>query len=250
MRNRVILVPNRSASTVCDADTSLISDELILSKNVLSYPLLSSPSVSASRAMYPTMRFCVKVTRHPESYERSLLYPTCALVFLALMSFFLPPTSLKDREDITLTLILTAVALRLVMADYLPRVHYITRADRIMKKCFHLLFFLVLHHAFVYIYLLLTSTDTTIANADTSPVHSCLELPRSLSFLVQPLCLLLESLFPAFAYTRTFWLDAFSILVVLQQLFSCLYIMRRSADYCLSLCKYCFHSMLTQLLPS
>ena len=236
---RVVLEHSKhSPSTVCDADKSLISDELILSKNVLSYPLLSPPSLSASRSMYPTMRFCVKATRHPDSYERSLLYPTCALVFLALMSFFLPPTSLKDREDVTLTLILTAVALRLVMADYLPRVHYITRADRVMKKCFNLLFFLVLHHATVYTCLLPpTVTDTFIGHAPTSLTDSCVGLPTSFPFLVQPLFFFPEILYSVLSYTRPFLpsssqlvtlLDAFSVFLVLQQLISCSLIMRRS----------------------
>jgi heme/copper-type cytochrome/quinol oxidase subunit 2 len=74
----------------------------------------------------------------------------CSLSFTA---FAIPREDLGDRMSIVLTLLLTAVAFKLVIADSLPKVSYFTALDTYMNAMFLLLFMVCLswlacHHAF------------------------------------------------------------------------------------------------------
>ena len=61
----------------------------------------------------------------------------CSLSFTA---FAIPREELGDRMSIVLTLLLTAVAFKLVIADALPKVSYFTALDKYMNAMFALLF--------------------------------------------------------------------------------------------------------------
>lgn len=70
---------------------------------------------------------------------------------LAFSSFALPEWDLANRSAIVLTLLLTAVATKFVIADRLPKVHYFTTADLYFSGCFITLATVMLAHVIAVI---------------------------------------------------------------------------------------------------
>ena len=68
---------------------------------------------------------------------------TCALMHECGVEVFyvftIPPSAAADRASVTFTLILTVVAAKLVLADSLPKISYLTELDRFLLSCFGLI---------------------------------------------------------------------------------------------------------------
>lgn len=67
---------------------------------------------------------------------KALMFCVSSLCFT---SYSVPIPDLGDRASITLSLLLTAVAYKLVLADILPRVSYLTALDKYVLICFTML---------------------------------------------------------------------------------------------------------------
>lgn len=63
---------------------------------------------------------------------------------LALHSFIVPPNEFADRCAVTLTLLLTSVAFKLVIAEKLPSISYLTLADKYVLGSVGLVIFIVI----------------------------------------------------------------------------------------------------------
>jgi hypothetical protein len=94
----------------------------------------SDPSESTAGMIYPRCIFTVYLWRKTGYYISNVILPICILTLLSPLSCFLNDdgTSLgtADRLGITLTLLLTAVAYKFVVASSLPTVSYLTLLDR------------------------------------------------------------------------------------------------------------------------
>jgi hypothetical protein len=93
---------------------------------VLAHPYNSSPSESSSGLVYPRCIFTIYISRRGGYYVSNVMVPMAVLTMLTMVSCGLEPTgetlSTGDRLSVTLTLLLTAVAYKFVVASSLPQV--------------------------------------------------------------------------------------------------------------------------------
>jgi len=87
------------------------------------------------------------IRRH--AYYTNILVVNFFLCSLAFSSYAVPLTDFADRASVNLTLILTVVAYKIIVADMLPKVPYGTIADIFMNAGFAVLFALVIQNAVV-----------------------------------------------------------------------------------------------------
>ena len=92
---------------------------------------------SKGRAKYT---ITLPMLRRHRFYVTNVMAIMSAICFLAFTSFGLPTEQLADRSSIVLTLLLTAVAFKLVISDSIPKVGYFTVMDYYMNGMFALLF--------------------------------------------------------------------------------------------------------------
>ena len=92
---------------------------------------------SKGRAKYT---ITLPMLRRHRFYVTNVMAIMSAICFLSFTSFGLPTEQLADRSSIVLTLLLTAVAFKLVIADSIPKVGYFTVMDYYMNGMFVLLF--------------------------------------------------------------------------------------------------------------
>jgi hypothetical protein len=107
---------------------------VVYSDIVVSSVHASDPTESSAGIIYPRCRFTVYLWRRTGYYISNVILPICVLTLLSPLSCTLNDdgTSLgtADRLGITLTLLLTAVAYKFVVASSLPTVSYLTILDR------------------------------------------------------------------------------------------------------------------------
>merc|ERR1719247_1501702 len=78
---------------------------------------------------YPKITFTLQVRRHSTNYLYNIIIPTATLVSLAFCSFNVPLNEVADRASITLTLLLSIIAYKLIIKDELPKVNFLTLID-------------------------------------------------------------------------------------------------------------------------
>eukprot|EP00039_Didymoeca_costata_P023614 m.7688 g.7688 ORF g.7688 m.7688 type:complete len:836 (+) comp3755_c0_seq1:97-2604(+) len=90
-----------------------------------------------------------RMSRQPWTYIYNVLLIMFATATLTCGAFFVPLDALADRSAITLTILLTAVAFKLVLQDGLPNVPYLTFLDRYVLVCFFTIVMVALENNFV-----------------------------------------------------------------------------------------------------
>lgn len=78
---------------------------------------------------YTTLNMFITIQRHVGFYVYNIIFPVFLLVILSCISFCLGIDELSNRMQITLTLLLTLVALKYVVCQYLPTTSYMTYLD-------------------------------------------------------------------------------------------------------------------------
>eukprot|EP00039_Didymoeca_costata_P016026 m.279950 g.279950 ORF g.279950 m.279950 type:complete len:820 (+) comp16323_c12_seq1:226-2685(+) len=81
-----------------------------------------------------------RVSRQPWTYIYNVILIMFMTATLVAGAFFVPINDLADRAAITLTILLTAVAFKLVLQDGLPQVSYLTLLDKYVLVCFLAIF--------------------------------------------------------------------------------------------------------------
>ena len=79
---------------------------------------------------YPGLRFVLCVHRRPDYYIVNIVMPTALIVLLTGAQFRIAAEDVANRIDVGLTLLLTAVAFKLVTSNMTPEVAYLTLLDR------------------------------------------------------------------------------------------------------------------------
>ena len=105
----------------------------------------SDPSESGACYIYPRCTFITTLSRHHGYYITNVLSPMMVLTYLAAVSAGAVDSdgarmSTADRLSVTLTLMLTAVAYKFIVASALPQVSYLTSLDTYVLVCFLFLF--------------------------------------------------------------------------------------------------------------
>ena len=111
----------------------------------------SSAKESASGVVYPRFTFSVVLQRQPMYYLTNIALPMMVLTYLGFLSFAVSfdgsRLDTSDRLSITLTLLLTAVAYKFVVASAIPQVSYLTLLDKYISLCFGFLCLIITENA-------------------------------------------------------------------------------------------------------
>jgi len=91
-----------------------------------------------------------KIERQPQFYIWNVLLMLSLIVIMSYSSFVFPPTDLSSRLNVTLTLVLVAVAFKFVVADSLPKIAYQTYLDKYTLSAFINLFLVCLQNFIAY----------------------------------------------------------------------------------------------------
>eukprot|EP00004_Rigifila_ramosa_P003941 TRINITY_DN1428_c0_g1_i8.p1 TRINITY_DN1428_c0_g1~~TRINITY_DN1428_c0_g1_i8.p1 ORF type:complete len:245 (+),score=41.47 TRINITY_DN1428_c0_g1_i8:509-1243(+) len=91
--------------------------------------VISRAEASSSGREYPIWQINTQVARNSGYYISNMYFPLFLVVWLAFAAFAIPPTDLADRLTVVLTLLLTAVAFKYIVAQSLPMISYLTMVD-------------------------------------------------------------------------------------------------------------------------
>ena len=90
--------------------------------------------------MYSRYTFEVDVQRQVGYYVWNVFLPIAFITLLAWLVFFVTPDDLQTRVGVSMTALLTAIALSLVISANRPRVSYLTLMDAIFLNCYFMIF--------------------------------------------------------------------------------------------------------------
>ena len=124
---RVSLVPDESLSVLRTEDLS-ISDWSIGEASLTAAPFRVAPGAPGN----PGIRLTVPGTRLLTYYTVQVLIPLVAIVLMAWSVFWIAPTVVNTRVGVLVTTMLTLIAYRFMLANYVPRLPYLTRLDWFM----------------------------------------------------------------------------------------------------------------------
>jgi len=96
---------------------------------------------------YPALGF--RLTRKPAYYLSNVAVPVFLLTLFCMSVFFFDTTDLGGRLSVVLSLILTSVAFKYVIAGYLPKVPYATLLDKYVMWSFCTLFAVGIENCFI-----------------------------------------------------------------------------------------------------
>lgn len=92
----------------------------------------------------------VYLKRRYAYWIKLVYYPLLSFSLSALIIFCFPLDHVEQRSDCLLTLLLTNVAIRISLADKLPRIAYLTALDNVLRNSSIFLFTLLLYSITVY----------------------------------------------------------------------------------------------------
>ena len=87
-----------------------------------------------------------RITRKPLNYVINVMLIMAMTATLACLSFVVPISGISDRSGVTLTLLLTVVAFKMVLSDTLPKVAYLTFLDYYVFACFLVIFIIAIEN--------------------------------------------------------------------------------------------------------
>ena len=90
--------------------------------------------------MYSRYTFEVDVQRQVGYYVWNVFLPVAFITLLAWLVFFVASEDIATRISVSMTALLTAIALSLVISANRPRVSYLTLMDAIFLNCYFLIF--------------------------------------------------------------------------------------------------------------
>jgi len=93
-------------------------------------PLLSDASQSATGARYSRAYLALMVTRRPGYYLWNVFFMVFVLGSLSFTAYAVPAGEVADRLSVLLTLVLSVVAFKYVLAQALPAISYLTMLDK------------------------------------------------------------------------------------------------------------------------
>lgn len=120
--------------------TSMIDQVLLpeweVSPVIKAFTVASDPAKSTSGLSYNELVLTLHCTRVSESYLWNIGLLIFLLQSLSFACFALDPRDIADRVSLGLTLVLSAVALRFIVAEQLPKSAHLTALERYMNLAF------------------------------------------------------------------------------------------------------------------
>lgn len=102
---------------------------------------------ATSKRRFPAVHLRACVSRRPGFVVLNVALPTTAIAFLAVTTFFVDVALPHTRIDLSVTILLTSIALKYATAAYLPQISYLTLVDRFVLLCNTMVFLSTLLHA-------------------------------------------------------------------------------------------------------
>ena len=127
------------SSTWDDFDLTVFS--VLFHKHALELSEWETYEPKIEKSSHKATTILLQVRRIPTFYVTNVVLVMLMLSLLGFTAFALPPDALSDRIDIMLTLLLTAVAFKFVIADAIPKVGYNTHLDNFVMMNMAFLFF-------------------------------------------------------------------------------------------------------------
>ena len=117
--------------------------------------------VSGSGTIYPCLNISLLATRRPEFYLWNIEVPMFVLTSLIGMTWAIAPEEVGDRISVSLTLVLTAVAYKLTVAQSIPQVAYLTLLDKYVSLCF--------------IFMVIATVENALLQVENALLHSLVQ---------------------------------------------------------------------------
>ena len=121
---------------VVQRDNIGMSNVWYLCKGVRMRSFHTRSVASGSGTIFPCLNISLLATRRPEFYLWNIEVPMFVLTSLIGMTWAIAPEEVGDRISVSLTLVLTAVAYKLTVAQSIPQVAYLTLLDKYVSLCF------------------------------------------------------------------------------------------------------------------
>ncbi|KAI8478523.1 hypothetical protein Bbelb_437530 [Branchiostoma belcheri] len=158
----MILCPYLDEKDAISTSTFTGGDEWYLHAHMMTCQGKTETEITGPDTIFPTYDVIINVTRRWTYYFWNIFVIMFLILLLTFSSFALAPDSLDSRLDVTLTLLLTSVAFKLVLAQRLPTISYLTLLT-VAQCSLHVLTMSVsslvlscLHHRDIYILAVLT----------------------------------------------------------------------------------------------
>ena len=116
---------------------------------------------SGSGTIYPCLNISLLATRRPEFYLWNIEVPMFVLTSLIGMTWAIAPEEVGDRISVSLTLVLTAVAYKLTVAQSIPQVAYLTLLDKYVSLCF--------------IFMVIATVENALLQVENALLHSLVQ---------------------------------------------------------------------------
>lgn len=136
------IVPNSEYPSLFQHDSFHLGSvfRVIHGEHVFTMVSLSNPLESSAGLVYPRITFSILLERKAGFYITNVALPMTIVTFLSALSFAVNFDDTKmetpDRLSVTLTLLLTGVAYKFVVASSLPQISYMTLLDKYVCICF------------------------------------------------------------------------------------------------------------------
>ena len=127
-----------------DLATFAFGDEWHLSSKIT--PECQSFGPTPTRR-FPAVHLRAMVVRRPGFIMLNVYFPTMIIALLSLVTYVLDDTLVAAKLDLSMAILLTAVAFKFATAAYLPQISYPTIIDKYVMLCFGLITFSILLHA-------------------------------------------------------------------------------------------------------
>ena len=98
---------------------------------------------------YPALSVSALAERKPFTLFANVVVPVSSLTALSGLSFLLPVGDYGNRLSLSSTMMLTSAAYKLVVADRIPEVHYLTLLDKYILGCYLMMALVVVEAAIV-----------------------------------------------------------------------------------------------------
>lgn len=123
-----------------------LSNVFQLEKAMVAASGSTDPTESPSGKLRPEMRFSMAVRRYHTYYTLNLILPLFIISAISLCSFGCGRADLGDRLSVSTTMMLTAVAYKLIINADLPKLSYLTFIDKVSFANFAFISLVVLQN--------------------------------------------------------------------------------------------------------
>ncbi|KAJ1455408.1 hypothetical protein M885DRAFT_520347 [Pelagophyceae sp. CCMP2097] len=96
----------------------------------------TNPAHSTTGKVYSALHIVVLVERESHWHVRTIMLPICSIAVLSLSVYAFRVDDVAGRSETAVALVLTNIAMKLTIADYMPKLPYRTLCDVYLDVCF------------------------------------------------------------------------------------------------------------------